>query len=54
MEDEGEGGENSFCLFLLANQRQIFGNTKLKWENFGKTKFIPFLKKVSQSVVARP
>jgi hypothetical protein len=49
MEDE-VGGENSFCLFLLANQRQIlFGNTKLKWENFGKTKFIPFLKEVSQS-----
>jgi hypothetical protein len=24
---EDEGGENSCCSFLLANQRQILGNT---------------------------
>jgi hypothetical protein len=55
MEDEG-GGENSFCFFLLATQRQILYSVtrvtpSLKWENFGKTKFIP---KRRQSVSRRP
>jgi hypothetical protein len=51
MEDEGEGGENSFCLFMLANKRHKFGNSQLKWENFGKNKVNPFLNinSVSQS-----
>jgi hypothetical protein len=48
-EKEGKILSVYFCSPIKDN----IGSTKLKWENFGKTNFIPFLKKVSQSVVAR-